>query len=459
MKIWVSLTLLSLVACGYPQPARVADATPDTLLDSLSPDAGPPPSCGAGDSTCGPGNGLDIDGDGFKSGIGGGDCDDHDPSIHPGASEVVNNRDDDCDGFADDLGGTPSTDNQDRDGDGHTIAQGDCDDTNPTIYRGMAEICGDGLDNDCDGVADNGCYAGTVDCCASSVVAGNAAGATMAGAPFFRSYDVATDGMYQDPAFPAKVSDFRLDTYEVTVGRFRAFVNAGLGTRQNPPATGAGAHQQIAGSGWDASFTTKLTGSTFELVTAVKCSASWQTWTDTPGANEELPINCVTWYEAMAFCIWDGGYLPTEAEWNYAASGGDEQRAYPWSSPADSLTIDCGYANYPINIPSGRWCVNTAGGGGANRVGSESPKGDGRWGQADLAGNLSEWQLDWASMYSDPCNDCANLVMAASRSTRGGNFQGPTSPSRPGGQRVALRGAIDPGLREASLGFRCARPR
>jgi hypothetical protein len=41
-----------------------------------------------------------------------------------------------------------------HDGDGYSVAQGDCDDTNPMVHPGMAEICGDGLDNDCDGVAD-----------------------------------------------------------------------------------------------------------------------------------------------------------------------------------------------------------------------------------------------------------------------------------------------------------------
>ncbi len=48
------------------------------------------------------------------------------------------------------------------------------------------------------------------------------------------------------------------------------------------------------------------------------------------GSNENQPINCVTWYEAFAFCISDGGYLPTAAEWNYAAAGGSDQRAYPF---------------------------------------------------------------------------------------------------------------------------------
>jgi formylglycine-generating enzyme required for sulfatase activity len=287
----------------------------------------------------------------------------------------------------------------------------------------------------------------TSDCCASRLVPGNATGATMAGASFFRSYDVAADGMFNNMSFPATVSDFRLDTYVVTVGRFRAFVNMGMGTQSSAPAQGAGAHTQIPNSGWNASDDSNLVADTSALTAAVQCDASAQSWTDNPGANESLPMNCITWYEAFAFCFWDGGYLPTWAEWNYAASGGTEQRAYPWSNPASSVAIDCEHANYSISF--GNSCVN-----GVNRVGSESPTGDGKFGQADLAGNVAQWTLDgFVNPYpTATCSNCADLTDVTNRSLGGGDFIGTAAA-----QRVADRGFNTPDFRAGEFGVRCAR--
>jgi sulfatase modifying factor 1 len=292
----------------------------------------------------------------------------------------------------------------------------------------------------------------TSNCCATSLVPGNAAGATMAGAAYYRSYDVAGDVDSGNTAYPATVSDFELDIYEVTVGRFRAFVNAGMGTTANPPGQGAGAHAQIPASGWDPSFDSSLLGSAAALSTALDCTTGvTATWTAEPGDNENLPLTCMTWFEAFAFCIWDGGYLPTETEWNYAASGGSDQRAYPWSSPPASEAIGCMNANYD-NDGSAGFCVNGTTG-ATERVGSASPSGDGKFGQADLGGNVSEWTLDWyASPYSSPCNDCANLIAAGARAVRGGAWDLAAV-----GLRTGLRSDGIPGDRYINNGFRCAR--
>jgi formylglycine-generating enzyme required for sulfatase activity len=300
---------------------------------------------------------------------------------------------------------------------------------------------------------------GHASCCTSPLVAGNATGATNAGASFYRSWDVASDMMFSSygMSFPATVSDFRLDTYEVTVGRFRQFVENGRGTQANPPPAGAGA-RSLNGSanqgGWDPSWNVNLSASTDVFETALSCNPMYQSWTTTRGSNaaEANPINCITWFEAFAFCVWDGGFLPTEAEWNYAAAGGSDQRAYPWSSPPSSVSIDCGHANYFVNPPNG-YCVPNGTTGRVNPVGSESPAGDSKYGQADLAGNVWEWNLDaFQKPYTTPCTDCADLSDNQLRVARGGNDIDSSTYLRSANRYSGMSG-----MRYPNYGVRCAR--
>ena len=96
------------------------------------------------------------------------DCNDGDPTIHPGADELCDSVDSNCNGervdqFPDQDGdGDPDCIDGDTDGDGFTIGDGDCDDLNNQIFPGAPEVC-DGIDNDCDLLVDAADDDATVD--------------------------------------------------------------------------------------------------------------------------------------------------------------------------------------------------------------------------------------------------------------------------------------------------------
>lgn len=143
------------------------------------------------------------------------------------------------------------------------------------------------------------------------------------------------------------VSPFWIDRTEVTVAAFRAFVAAGYSapypssSKQFPPVC------------------------TWELED-----------------NDQLPINCIDWYQAEAFCLWSKKRLPTAIEWGWAARGRDEQRHYPWGTEAPSCELAVVDQNRDDDVE----------GCGRNRpwpVGSK-PRDVTRDGVLDMLGNVGE---------------------------------------------------------------------
>lgn len=232
-----------------------------------------------------------------------------------------------------------------------------------------------------------------------------------------------------------RVSAFRIDAYEVTVSRFRRWWDVGHPAPSGPVAYPGGVMLPFTGViDRDAD----LRGAGCE-------------WSSTESGRYLAPMNCVTWSTAQAFCVWDGGRLPTQAEWELAARGVDD-RVYPWGA---------------VDIEdSGR--VRACWSGRGNRTSScivgYYNEGDSAYGVHDMAGNVWEWNADWYAPYgsgagtgcwtgaarTDPlCLDSASTV----RVMRGGSFASTNSVRL----RAGTRGNPDPNAHFNDVGFRCAR--
>jgi len=357
-------------------------------------------------------------------------------------------------GLAGTVGGCHDVDRFEPCPEGSVTVNGSC--TPTPSCSGLAENCGPQQDESC-------CATAPVP--GGTFVRGFDEGQNSGSVPNFLSNPTSSDSVTVGP--------FSLDRYEISIGRFRAFLGAmdmgwfasslqrGDGADPNRP-TYTESDGGTVTTGWSTAITTcadggvprgcvQTTGQDIMADIANRCSApngqlSVGDWTPMPGPNEDKPMPCITWYESMMFCIYDQGRLPTEAEWNFAAAGGSQQRAYPWSNPPTELTIDSTLATYG-SLES------------ADDVGSH-PAGMGPFGQYDLAGNVWEWVLDSPTKASDGtllyAGDSLNPVDFsgdAGRVLRGGSFED-SAPDL----RTSARVILSPTARYRDSGARCARP-
>ncbi len=210
-------------------------------------------------------------------------------------------------------------------------------------------------------------------------------------------------GSDEKPVRTVRVGDLALSKTEVTVGQYRACVDARACTA---PDTGTYCN-------WDKS------------------------------GRDDHPINCVDWEQASAFAKWAGGRLPSEAEWEYAARSGGKSREYPWGDQK----ADCSRA--VMDDGSGNGC----GKGGTTFPVCSKPAGNTAQGVCDMAGNVWEWVADWYGPYGEAPNDgSARTRTAQFRVGRGGGWNNAAR-----GLRAAHRSGRSPGGRRINLGFRVAR--
>jgi formylglycine-generating enzyme required for sulfatase activity len=176
-----------------------------------------------------------------------------------------------------------------------------------------------------------------------------------------------------------------------------------------------------------------------------------------PEGKAKHPINCVDWEMADIYCRAEGGRLPTEAEWEFAARGPDGRR-YPWGDddPTAKHLNACGTEclawgkKNKVEVKA----MYKADDGYANTapVGS-FPAGKSRFGLEDVVGNVWEWVADWSAPYTaDTTVDPKGPPKGTTRVIRGGAWNG----SEPAWVRPTFRYWNDPKTRSHGVGFRCA---
>jgi len=201
----------------------------------------------------------------------------------------------------------------------------------------------------------------------------------------------------EKPVHTVEIDNFYMDVNEVSVGQFKKFF--------------------------------KETGYSYDMWDHVALYS--------PG--DEYPMTHLSWKDAVAYAMWTGKRLPTEAEWEYAARGGLAGKRYPWGNDFFQARD---YANFHGIDGKDKWWQSSP-------VGSFKPNG---YGLYDMSGNVWEWTSDWydEKYYRvSPRNNPSGPASGKYRVLRGGSWSYLATDLR-----VSKRSYHDPSG-SSSGGLRC----
>jgi formylglycine-generating enzyme required for sulfatase activity len=258
----------------------------------------------------------------------------------------------------------------------------------------------------------------------------------------------------ESPVRPVTLSPFAIDRHPVTNAEFAAFVDA------------TGYHTEAERFGWSFVFWSHIPTDRFdELVEDTVAAAPWwckvsgSSWKQPEGPGSNIhgrlthPAVHVSWNDASAYAAWSSKALPTEAQWEYAARGGLEQKLYPWG---DELTPN---GQHRCNIWQGQFPNEDTGEdgyAGTCPVDAFPPNG---YGIHSVTGNVWEWCADWfhAQFSSEmKLHDPIGPSDGRSKVMKGGSFL--CHASYCNRYRVAARTFNTPDSSASNIGFRCIAP-
>jgi len=225
----------------------------------------------------------------------------------------------------------------------------------------------------------------------------------------------------EHPVHTVKLSEYKIDKYEVTAGEYKKCIDAGNCNNKNADEP----H--------------------YEASVNDECNIY-------AADKGNHPMNCVSWFGAKAYCEWVGKKLPTEAQWEKAARG-TQGLKYPWGNEPEA---NCEYAVISVYNSETDDYDNGCGKDGTWIVGSKE-KGKSPYGVYDMIGNVEEWVDDYyAENYyeNSPLENPAGPDSGEHHSIRSGSFSDNTDTWS---IRASARNDDTPESDRPSLGFRCVK--